>query len=449
MTKNQRNTPLACIILAAGQGTRMLSDKAKVLHEIAGFPMITHVINACRAINPEKIIVTIAPDMNEVKEIAQPYHCVVQEKQLGTGDAVKSSISELEGFNGDVLVVFGDTPLLTGESLDNMVKFKSATNVDLVVSGFVPNGNHKYGRIIHDEDGKYVKAIIEDADANEEQKEIRICNGGLMLFGANILPKLLSDLKSNNAQEEYYLTDCVALANSKGLKVAAAHLSQEDVRGVNTRVQLAEVESIMQMRLRAKHMLNGVTMHDPMSVYLCLDTKIEKDVTIEPNVVFGRNVEIKSGALIRAFSHIEGAIVEENAQIGPYARLRPDAKIGKSARIGNFVEIKKSVISDGAKINHLSYIGDAFVGEKTNIGAGTITCNYDGYIKSKTTIGSNAFIGSNTIMIAPVSVGDGAITAAGSIITKDVCKDSLAVSRSSQKSYDNWAKKFRQKKEKS
>lgn len=452
MTNNQKNSEsnnLACVILAAGLGTRMRSSKSKVMHEVAGFPMINHVIKACEAIDPEKIIVVGAPDMPDLAQAIKPHTLALQEKQLGTGDAVKAAIPALEGFDGDVLVVFGDTPLIRSSALSDMVGFKEVTKVHLAVSGFIPeiSGKYKYGRLIIDDD-HFLKAIVEDADATDEQREIDFCNGGIMLFDVEILRTLLVELQSDNAQNEYYLTDCVELANDKGLTVAAAHLHEDDVRGVNTRTQLAEVDGIMQRRLSEAHMLRGVTMHDPKSVYLCADTQLGQDVVIEPNVVFGRGVKVADGAQIRAFSHLEEATVGAKAEIGPYARLRPNTKIGESAKIGNFVEIKKATIANGAKVNHLSYIGDAEVGAKSNIGAGTITCNYDGYSKSKTVIGAGTFIGSNTILIAPVEVGDGAITAAGSVLTKNVASDALAVARVPQKSYDGWAASFRSKKEK-
>lgn len=453
MTNHQQNntSELACVILAAGMGTRMCSDTPKVMHKVAGFPMVHHVVKACEAAKASKIIVVVAPGMDDVREAVKPHCCVVQEKPLGTGDAAKAALSELEGFNGSVLVAFGDTPLLTAESISDMVSIKAVTGANMLVSGFEPEEKgriYKYGRLILKEEAPLLEEIVEAADATPEQLEITYFNGGIMLFNNGLLGQLLSGLTSENAQGEYYLTDCVKLANEQGNSVAAIPLPEDDVRGVNTRAQLAEVDGIMQGRMRYAHMTAGVTMRDPSTVYLCSDTVLAKDVVIEPHVVFGPGVTIGEGTEIRAFSHIEQATVASNAKIGPYARLRPGAEIASDAHIGNFVEIKKSKIAEGAKVNHLSYIGDTSVGAKTNIGAGTITCNYDGYTKAQTIIGAGAFIGSNTIMIAPVEVADGAITAAGSVITKAVDANALAVSRAPQKTHEGWATNFRAKKEK-
>ncbi|MDD2326234.1 MAG: bifunctional UDP-N-acetylglucosamine diphosphorylase/glucosamine-1-phosphate N-acetyltransferase GlmU [Alphaproteobacteria bacterium] len=434
---------LACIILAAGQGTRMRSSLPKVLHHMAGFPLISHVVQACEFLKADHIFCVLAPDMASVKAVVEPCECVIQTTPLGTGDAVKAARDSLLDFEGDIIVLFGDTPLVTPDSLQTLRDRKTATNAAIVVSAFLPDDPLAYGRVLADDSG-VVSAIVESADATPEQKQVRLCNGGLMLFDARHLWPLLDKLRNDNAKKEYYLTDCVALANAAGLKVVVETLPVDDVAGVNTRLQLAALEKVMQTRLREKHMLAGVTMLDPDSVYLCVDTQLGQDVVIGPHVVFGQGVTVADKVEIRAFSHLEKVSIDMGATIGPFARLRPGATIGAGAHIGNFVEIKNSSIAAGAKVNHLSYIGDATVGAKANIGAGTITCNYDGYSKTRTEIGAGAFIGSNTALVAPVAVGAGAIIGAGSTITQDVPPDSLAVARERQSHSEGWAKRFRE-----
>lgn len=433
---------LACLILAAGQGTRMKSSLSKVMHPIAGVPLVRHVVSACETLPADKIVIVVAPDMKNVQEAVLPYPCAVQTQPLGTGDAVKAARGLLEDHQGLVLVLFGDTPLITPETLRSIIEKQKETGAALVVGGFVPDDALSYGRLVIGANGQLL-SIVEAAEATPEQRGIKLCNGGVMLFEADKLWPLLDKVQNNNSKNEYYLTDCVALANQAGLKVVVTEMPVDDVAGVNTREQLASLEKIMQSRLRRKHMLAGVSMVDPDTVYLSVDTKLGQDVTIGPNVVFGQGVVIGDNVDIRAFCHLEQVIVDVGAVIGPFARLRPGAKIGAGAHIGNFVEVKNSSIGTSAKINHLSYIGDATIGAKTNIGAGTITCNYDGFTKSRTEIGAGAFVGSNTALVAPVTVGDGAVIAAGSTITVDVPSDALAVAREQQSNKEGWAKHFR------
>lgn len=433
---------LACIILAAGQGTRMRSALPKVMHSVAGLPMVKHVVAACESLKADKIVVVVAPDMKDVREEVHPHMCVVQSTPQGTGDAVKAAREALAGFSGNIVVLFGDTPLLTTQALQKMIDRQRETGAVIVVGGFVPPEAGAYGRLIVRADGQ-LEAIVEAADATPEQTAIKLCNGGIMLFQSDKLWPMLDQLRNDNAKSEYYLTDCVAMAAKAGHKVAVTEMPVDDVMGINTRVHLAAAEKIMQARLREKHMLTGVTMTDPDTVFLSVDTEIGRDVTIGPNVIFGLGVTIEDNVEVRPFCHFEKVRVCAGAIIGPFARLRPDSTIGEGAHIGNFVEIKKSTIAAGAKINHLTYIGDASVGEKTNVGAGTITCNYDGFNKFRTEIGAGAFIGSNTSLVAPVKIGDGALIAAGSTITQNVPDDALAIARERQQNIEGKAKGFR------
>lgn len=420
----------------------MKSALPKVLHTIAGAPLLQHVLRVCETLSPERIVVVTGPNAEQVKKAAAPYICVVQEKQLGTGDAVKAARKELIDFAGDIIVLYADSPLITPESLLFLQQKRAETKATVVVAGFSPKNPASYGRLIIDESGNLLE-IVEAADATTEQNAINLCNGGVMLFGSGKLWPLLDRLRDENASGEFYLTDCVALAQQDGGISTVASIPADDVLGVNTRVELAQAEKIMQRRLRNKAMLAGVTMIDPDTVFLSSDTKFGRDITIEPNVVIGPGVEIDDNVTIRAFSHMEQARIERGAIIGPFARLRPVAIIGENAHIGNFVEIKNSEIRKGAKVNHLSYVGDSFIGEKTNIGAGTITANYDGVHKNRTYIGPNVSTGSNSVFVAPVSIGEGALIAAGSIITMDVPADALAVARARQQNMAGGAKRFR------
>ncbi len=436
-------TPLACLILAAGQGTRMRSDVPKVLHNVAGRPMIRHVVGACERLCPETIVAIVAPGMMEVVKAVAPHACAVQTEPRGTGDAVKAAREALRGFKGDIVVMFGDAPLVTPQSLNSLRQKRAVTNAAIVVAGFTPDDPNAYGRLIVEATGRLLE-IVEAKDATSAQREIRLCNGGLMLFEAEKLWPLLDGLKDDNAKREFYLTDCIKLARDKGWECAMDELPANEVLGINTRVELAEAEKLMQERLRREAMLNGVTMTDPATVHLSADTKLGRDVTIGPNVFFGPGVEIADGVEIRPFCHLEGVRVEKGAIVGPFARLRPGSTIGEGAHIGNFVEIKNTDVAEGAKINHLSYVGDATIGARTNIGAGTITCNYDGYRKTQTKIGEDAFIGSNSTLVAPLTVGNGAYIGAGSAITMDVPNDALSVARSRQTDLKDWARRKRE-----
>ncbi|MDD4616499.1 MAG: bifunctional UDP-N-acetylglucosamine diphosphorylase/glucosamine-1-phosphate N-acetyltransferase GlmU [Alphaproteobacteria bacterium] len=439
--------PLACIVLTAGMGTRMKSKLSKVLHPVAGVPMLRHVLDACGAASADQVTVVVGPDAQEVTKIAAPHKCVIQEKPLGTGDAVKAARKALVDFAGDILVLFGDGPLVTAKTMRHMQIKRQTTNASVVVAGFSPENPAAYGRLIIDETGN-LSEIIEACEATPEQSDVKLCNGGIMLFDSAKLWPLLDQLNNDNAKKEFFLTDCVALAQKGGDTAVVAMISEEEVLGINTRIELAYAEKLMQRRLREKAMLAGVTMIDPDSVFLSADTRFGRDIVIAPHVIIGSGVEIADNVEIRAFTHVEHVKIERGALVGPFARIRPHSQIGAEAHIGNFVEVKNSVISQGAKVNHLSYIGDSTVGAKANIGAGTITANYDGFAKHRTEIGEEASIGSNAVLVAPVKVGDGAQVAAGSVITKEVPGDALAFARTKQENKAGWAKRLRDKKSK-
>jgi len=441
---------LAVVILAAGKGTRMKSDLHKVLHPLAGRPMLHHLFDSLEPLVPSKTVVVVGAGKEQVEEsVGDIADIVVQEPQLGTGHAVQVSDQVLEGFQGDVLILYGDVPMLTTETLKAMQDARrSAQNPAVVVLGFRPEDTKAYGRLVVNDQGE-LEAIVEHKDASDAQRQINLCNSGIMAVDGKLLFDLLRAVDNNNASEEYYLTDIVEIARNNGHACAVVEADENEVMGINSRKELSEAETVFQNRLRDQFMAGGVTLQDPSSVYFSYDTKIGRDVVIGPNVWFGPGVEVADFVTIHPFCHLEGAKVAANANIGPFARLRPAADIGEGAKVGNFVEIKKAVVEQGAKVNHLTYIGDARVGEKANIGAGTITCNYDGFNKSKTDIGKGAFIGSNTSLVAPVNIGDGAIVGAGSVVTKDVASDGLAVTRAQQKEIGGWAAKFRQQQDKS
>jgi len=436
--------PVAAVILAAGHGTRMKSEKPKVLHEIGGRAMLAHVMETADALAPQRMAVVIgdhAPSVGEAaKAIRGDVSIAVQAPPRGTGDAVMKALPALEGFNGLVLILYADTPLITAETLQALVD--ESAGMAGAVLGFRAFDPGAYGRLVLDEEGA-LHAIVEAKDASLEQLEIDLCNSGVMAVDAAFLREALPKLTPNNAKNEYYLTDIIAIARDSGRRFAVIEGDEDEVLGVNSRGELAAAEAIFQDRLRIDAMDNGATLIDPTSVYFSFDTKIGRDVVIEPNVYFGLGVTIADGAEIKGFSHIEGATIEAGAVIGPFARLRPGAEIGEKAKIGNFVEVKKANIGKGAKVNHLSYIGDADVGAKANIGAGTITCNYDGYNKFRTEIGEGAFVGSNSSLVAPVKIGAGAYVGSGSVITKDVEADALAVARGRQAEIKGWAARIR------
>ncbi|MBO6782442.1 MAG: bifunctional UDP-N-acetylglucosamine diphosphorylase/glucosamine-1-phosphate N-acetyltransferase GlmU [Alphaproteobacteria bacterium] len=447
------DTPIAVVILAAGKGTRMKSGLPKVMHRIAGRPMIAHLIDTVSELSPEKVTVVVGPGMDNVADAVAPHSTCLQETRDGTGGAVKAARAELEGFEGTVLVLYGDTPLVRAETMRAAAAVCAPRTDDndggaaVSVLGFRPAHFHQYGRLITNEEGG-LEAIVEAKDASPEELEVNLCNSGVMAFDGRHLIGLLDRLDTNNAKNEYYLTETVALARGDGLPAAVVEGEEDELLGVNSRADLALAEAVVQDALRARAMENGATLVAPDTVWFHHDTRLGRDVIVGPNVVFGPGVNVADGVEIRAFSHLEGATVESGAVIGPYARLRPGAKIGADAHVGNFVEIKNADLGAGAKANHLSYIGDADVGARTNIGAGTITCNYDGFGKYRTTIGNAAFIGSNSALVAPVTIGDGAIVAAGSTISRDVEADALAIERAPQDDKPGWAAKFRKLKSK-
>ncbi len=421
------------IILAAGEGTRMKSSLPKVLHKIAGLPLVCHVVQQVQTIGNSDIAVVVGRGADEVssavKEFSKTANIYIQKERLGTAHAVLSAREKLAENFDDVLIVFGDTPLIEAQSLQR-ARDEIAHGADIVVMGFKTENPSGYGRLI-EKDGK-LQAIVEEKDATTQQKKIKFCNGGVMALSGKLALSLLEQIKNENAKKEYYLTDIVKIGVLRELDVRAISIPFENVIGVNTRVELSEAEALWQKRKARELMLSGVTMLRPETVYFSYDTEIDRDVVIEPNVFFGLHVKVETGVVIHGFSHLEGAIVRAQSEIGPYARLRPGAILEHSSKVGNFCEIKNARIGEGAKVNHLTYIGDAVVGGHTNIGAGTITCNYDGFNKWKTIIGENAFIGSNSALVAPVEIGDGAYVASGSVITDEVPPNSVAFGRARQ-----------------
>jgi len=436
---------VSTIILAAGKGTRMKSRLPKVLHPIAGRPMLGHVLAAVERAGDVRPVLVLAPGMEEVAAFARStlsaVSTVVQQNPRGTGNAVRAAEPAIEPGEGVVLVVFGDTPLVRSETLSAMID-ACRPETPVVVLGFEARDPAPYGRLILDSTGMLTR-IVEAKDATPTERAIDLCNAGAMAVRREHLFRLLAKVTNDNASGEYYLPDVVGLARSDGFQCAVIRAPEEDVQGVNSRSELAAVEANLQRRLRKAAMDSGATMLDPETVYLSVDTVLGCDVTIGQNVVFGPGVTVADGATIKAFSHIEGATIAEGAEIGPFARIRPGSEIGRKAKVGNFVETKKAKVEEGAKISHLSYIGDARVGAYANIGAGTITCNYDGYNKFFTDIGVGVFVGSNTALVAPVKIGDGAYLGSGSVITKDVAADALAVARGRQFEKGGWAATFR------
>ncbi|MCW5771210.1 MAG: bifunctional UDP-N-acetylglucosamine diphosphorylase/glucosamine-1-phosphate N-acetyltransferase GlmU [Rhodospirillaceae bacterium] len=449
MTASDRTASdsLAAIVLAAGKGTRMKSALPKVMHPVAGRAMVLHVLGAAAALGAARSVVVIGPDMPEVAAAVAPAPTAVQVQQLGTADAVKAAQAALGDFRGTVFILYGDTPLITPETLRHMqaARERDKPQAAIVVLGFRPADPGAYGRLVVDRSGA-LTAIVEAKDATPDELRIDLCNSGVMAVDGALLWELLAEVGNANAKGEYYLTDIVGLARKRQLRCLYVEAPETELLGVNDRADLARAEAALQDRLRRAAMANGVTMTDPASVFLAWDTRLGRDVTIGPNVVFGPGAAIDDDVEIRAFCHIEGAEIGKGAVIGPFARLRPGTKLGAAVHIGNFVECKAALLGDGAKANHLAYVGDAEIGAKTNIGAGTITANYDGYFKHKTVVGKGVSIGSNTVLVAPVTVGDGALVGAGSAITRDIEADSIAVTRAETKSLPGAAKRYREKK---
>ncbi|MEM7295765.1 MAG: bifunctional UDP-N-acetylglucosamine diphosphorylase/glucosamine-1-phosphate N-acetyltransferase GlmU [Pseudomonadota bacterium] len=433
---------ITVIILAAGRGTRMCSDRPKVLHEIGQAPLLHHAMKSAAALDPDLLTVVVGHGAEEVTAAAHAHSpgakVVIQEAQRGTAHAVLQAKTTLERTKGPAVVLYGDTPLLSAETLTRLVE--SLQRCDVAILGFKAADPGRYGRLITD--GDELLSIVEFKDASPEEKSVTLCNSGVISADGTLLLELLGNISDNNAAGEFYLTDIPALARACGKRAEVVMCDEAETLGVNTRADLAQAEAAFQAKARQAALARGTTLQAPDTVHFSYDTQLDQDVIVEPNVVFGPGVQVASGAQIRAFSHLEGCSVATGAVVGPFARLRPGTTLGTGARVGNFVEIKATALGDGAKVNHLSYIGDAMVGAAANIGAGTVTCNYDGVGKHKTTIGDGAFIGSDTMLVAPVVVGEEAMTASGSVITEDVEPGTLALGRSRQTNKPGLARKL-------
>jgi bifunctional UDP-N-acetylglucosamine pyrophosphorylase/glucosamine-1-phosphate N-acetyltransferase len=443
MTDQRR---FAVVILAAGQGTRMRSDTHKVLHPIAGRPMLLHLLERVDALGAEKRVAVLGKGREQVEAAIadRGVEIAVQTEQKGTGHAVEQAADALGGYDGPVIILYGDTPFVESATLGRMIdRLDGAGGPGIVVLASSPADPLRYGRIILGE-GDRIARMVEYKDATEEERAVRLCNSGMMAVRSSDLFRWLAQVGNENAAGEYYLPDIVNIAAAEGREAVVIEGDPYEAAGVNSRAELAHLELEWQRRRREQALEDGATLIDPESVWFAFDTKLGRDVTVEPHVVFGPGVSVADGATVHAFSHIEGATIGAKASIGPFARIRPGTILGTKSKVGNFVELKNAEVAEGAKVNHLSYVGDASVGAKANIGAGTITCNYDGFGKYRTEIGAGAFIGSNTALVAPVSVGDGAIVGAGSVITRDVEPDSLAVERNEQKGIAGWARRFRE-----
>lgn len=424
--------PVSLVILAAGAGTRMNSDLPKVLHQIGAAPMLHHAMNAGQSLDPEHTVVVAGHGAEAVKKAALAFddsaRVALQTRQLGTAHAVAQAAPLLAGVKGDVIVLYGDTPFIRTQTLEAMIEARAQHSV--VVLGFQAADPGRYGRLVVS--GDDLERIVEFKDASAEERAITLCNSGVVCADTSVLFDLVAAVGNTNAAGEYYLPDIVALARARGLSAGVVICDEAETLGVNTRAELADAERLFQIRARAQALDDGVTLTAPETVFFALDTTVGRDAIIGPNVVFGPRVTIESGAEIMAFCHLAGCHVSRGATVGPFARLRPGAELAEDVHVGNFVEIKNAILEEGAKVGHLSYIGDADIGEGTNIGAGTITCNYDGVFKHRTRIGKNVFIGSDTMLVAPVSVGDNALTASGSVITEDVPAGALSVARARQ-----------------
>ena len=423
---------VSLIVLAAGMGTRMNSDTPKVLHGLGGVPMLHHVLAAGRAMEPSRIVVVTGHGASDVVKAAEAFdeatQCVTQDPQLGTGHAVAQAAPLLAKAPGDAIVLYGDTPFVRPETLQAMLDARASHAV--VILGFAPRDPGRYGRLIVR--GEELLKITEWKDASEAERAIPLCNSGVVCAETKTLFRLVAQIGNANAAGEYYLTDIVEIAHTEGLSVGFVTCPEAETLGINTRAQLAEAEAAFQTARRAEALDNGVTLTAPETVFFALDTHIGRDAIIGPNVIFGPGVTIESGAEVKGFCHLEGCHISRGATVGPFARLRPGTELSEDVHVGNFVEIKNAVLDEGVKVGHLTYLGDAHVGQHTNIGAGTVTCNYDGVMKHHTEIGRNVFIGSATMLVAPVTIGDRAMTASGSVITKDVPAEALAIARSRQ-----------------
>ncbi|GAB5503038.1 bifunctional UDP-N-acetylglucosamine diphosphorylase/glucosamine-1-phosphate N-acetyltransferase GlmU [Pyruvatibacter sp.] len=446
MTSPSSDTrPLAVVILAAGKGTRMRSDIPKVLHKIAGKSIVGHAASAPAELSPDRLVIVVGPGMESIADDVPGAIAVVQHERLGTAHAVLTAREALADFDGDLMVLNGDVPLIQPKTLVDL-RESITTGAAVAVLGYHCSTEHAYGRLIIDENGA-LDRIVENKDATDAEKQTNLCNSNAIVLAAEHAWDILTAIGNDNAQGEYYLPDVVKVARAKGLNCTYALAPEDEVHGINSRSELARAEGFLQARLRQQAMDEGATLIAPDTVFFSHDTKLGRDVIVEPHVVFGPGVTVADNVTVKAFSHLEGATVADSATVGPYVRLRPGADVGVGAKIGNFVEVKKASIEEGAKVSHLSYIGDARIGAHANVGAGTITCNYDGYDKHFTDVGAGAFIGSNTSLVAPVKIADGGFTGSGSVITKNVSADALAVERAQQKEVAGWAAKFRARKE--
>jgi bifunctional UDP-N-acetylglucosamine pyrophosphorylase/glucosamine-1-phosphate N-acetyltransferase len=436
---------IALILLAAGQGTRMNSDRSKVLHELAGAPLLAHALRSGLALEPARVVVVAGHGAEAVAQAARAWdegaEVAIQAEQRGTAHAVAQAAPALAGFAGDAVVLYGDTPFIRPETLQAMAEARARH--DVVVLGFEAADPGRYGRLLMR--GEELLRIVEWKDASENERAIGLCNSGVVMADAALLFDLVAGVGNDNAAGEYYLTDIVALARARGLSAGVVTCDEAETLGINTRAELLAAERLFQDRARAAALEDGVAMPAPETVVFALDTAVGRDATVEPYVVFGPGVTVESGARIRAFSHLEGCHVSRGAVVGPFARLRPGAELAEDVHVGNFVEIKNAALGEGAKANHLSYIGDASVGERANIGAGTVTCNYDGVFKHRTEIGARAFIGSDTMLVAPVRIGADAMTASGSVITLDVPEGAMGLGRAAQVNKPGFARRFMEK----
>jgi len=434
--------PTAAIVLAAGMGTRMKSARPKVMHAVGGRPLVNHVLATLKELNVERVVVVIGPGMDDVAKAVAPHPTVVQADRLGTGHAVLQAKDALKDFAGDIIIAYGDTPFVSTEAYMRLQTARTeAHGPQIIAMGFLPEDATGYGRLLIGPKG--LERIVEEKDATPEERRVRVCNSGIFAVDAATLWDMLAKVDQNNAKNEFYLTDIVKHARAAGILCGVVHGEEDELLGINSRSDLASAEALFQNNMRRRAMNNGATLIDPNTVYFAADTVIGQDVEIGPHVFFGPGVTVANNVIIKGYCHIEGAEIQHGATVGPFARLRPGAVIGPDAHIGNFVEVKNATIEKGAKVNHLTYIGDARVGAGANVGAGVITANYDGYNKSFTDIGAGASIGSNSVLVAPVTLGDGAMTGAGAVVRKDVPADALVVNDGGQKIVSGFAAKYR------